>query len=104
MRIKYQSADVSEETMRNFAIFLGWSPKVMTTDLSPNVEIDNPQLFTDFIKVKYGFPIQNDLTRFNMQEAERLAELKKEEADEIINVAQAQAQAIANSMFEMTIE
>lgn len=104
MKIKYQSADVPEETMRAFAIFLGWPEKVMTTDLSPNVLIDNPQLFTDFIKVKYGLPIQNDLTQFNMQEAQRLAEQKKNEAQEIIDTAKVQAEAIANSMFEMTIE
>lgn len=104
MKIKYQSADVPEETMKAFAIFLGWPEKIMTTTESPNYEIDNTQTFTDFIKERYGLPIQNDLTKFNMQEAERLAEQKKNEAQEIIDTAKVQAEAIANSMFEMTIE
>jgi len=110
MRIKYQSADVSEETMKAFASYdfkdgvKPWTEKIMTTDLSPNVLIDNPQTYSDYIKERYGSPISKNLVKFNMKDAEELAELKQQEAAEIINNAKAQAQAIANSMFEMTIE
>lgn len=104
MRIKYQSAEVSEETMRDFAIFLGWKPQIMTTTESPNYEIDNPQTFIAFIKEKYGSPIQEDLAKFNMQEAENQVKELNKQAREIINQAKAQAEAIANSMFEVTIE
>lgn len=104
MIIKIQSVDLPEATIKNFAQFIGWSEFIMTTDQSPNVEIENPQTFTQYIEEKYGSPIRNDVSRWNLQTAEAEAQALKDQADQIIADAKVIADSAANEVITIVIE
>lgn len=70
MKLKLETVDMPEERFRAFAEFLGWTPTVMTEDLSPNVPVENPQTFLDFFEARYGGLIRDDVARFRAQVAE----------------------------------
>lgn len=101
MIIKIQSADLPEATIKNFAQFVGWKEFVMTTDQSPNVEIENPQTFLQYLEEKYSTPIRNDVANWNLQEATAQANALKQEADEIIAQAKLEADEIAMQIIQI---
>lgn len=73
MKLKLETVEMPEERFALFAQFLGWTPTVMTTDLSPNVPVENPQTFLGFFEARYGSPIREDVARFRAHQAEAQA-------------------------------
>lgn len=104
MKITKTSVELPEARFKALAQFMGWTEQVMTTDLSPNVPIDNPQSFTDYIIEKDSAFMKDILVRFNLQEAEILAKQKRDEANQILEDAKVQAEQIASGLFEVIVE
>lgn len=104
MKLKFISQDLPQKTWQNFAIKLGWTPTVMTTDLSPNVPVPNPKTFVAFITERYANPLWNDLAEFNSQSAVKQAEANKLKIENDLAIATAQAIAEAKQSIAVTIE
>lgn len=104
MKLKLESIDLKEEVWKAFAIKNGWQEKVMTVDLSPNVEVDNSQSFVDFIVNQYGNPIWADIAEFNVQESQKKADEIKAKADDELAIAQEEALNNAKEIVTLTIE
>lgn len=85
-----------ETAFETFARFLGWQPNVMTQDLSPNVTIENPQTFVEFLHERYGGPIRVDVARFRAAQAEADANAARNAIDVgLASELEAQRQAAA---------
>ena len=69
MKLTFKTQDLPDASWINFAKFLGWQEQILTTDLSPNVFIDNPQTYKDFVISRYSDSIYKDLTAFNIKVA-----------------------------------
>jgi hypothetical protein len=95
MKLKLETVDMPEVKFRAFAEFLGWTPTVMTEDLSPNVPIDNPQTFVSFLEARYGSPIRNDVARFRAQVAEAEANYARAALEETLAAARETERAAA---------
>lgn len=79
MKIKLESIDFTEDTLKRFASMkCGWQEKVL--DSITNQDIDNPIPFMEAISEKYGNPIWNDVADFNVQEIIQQAQAQIDEA------------------------
>lgn len=87
MKLKLETAEMPEAKFRAFAEFLGWAPTAMTQDLSPNVEIENPQTYLAFLEARYGSPIRDDVARFRASVAEAEARAARAAADRALSEA-----------------
>jgi hypothetical protein len=101
MKLSFTTADFKEETWKRFAVFLGWSEKVMTTDLSPNIIVDNPVTYSDFIVKKYGSPVYADLALFNSEAQRQIAESKISAAKQSLENARALADQQAKELVKI---
>jgi hypothetical protein len=102
MRIILQSIELPEATVKNFAEFLGWKERIMTENQSPNYEIDNPQTFLEFINNKFGTPIWEAISAWNLQQAQALAKAKIDAANQEVEAARVLADQRAKEV--VTIE
>lgn len=92
MKIVQSTIDLPEEVWKAFATkYCSWTEKVMTTDQSPNVEIDNPITWQTAIQTKYHTPILTDIADFNLEQikADVLSKLQ------VVNQEFEQAKAVA---------
>jgi len=104
MQITISTTDLSEELWKEFAEkFCNWTPQVMTTDLSPNVLIDNPLTFTEAVKIKYYNPIISDIASFNLAEANELVNTKIKEANDELEAEREQASQNAEQIISFNI-
>lgn len=104
MIISIKSINLPEETIKDFATFIGWKEFVMTTTESPNYEIDNPQTYTQFIEEKYGTPIWKDISNWNLQTAEMEAKALQDQANTILEEAKLLTDARAKEVVTVIVE
>lgn len=105
MKIILQSKDLPEEVWKAFAIkCCGWTEKVMTVDLSPNEEIDNPKPFIDAIIQRHVNPIWDAIAEFNLGQIKEDQELVMQKAQKTIDAARTEAAEVAQEIIQVTIE
>lgn len=104
MILKVTSTDMQEDSWKDFALMkCNWQEKVMTTNLSPNVLIDNPQTFMDAIVAQYGTPIWTAVSDFNAQVGQQAFNTAVATAQTALDEAKAQADALAKQIITVEI-
>ena len=105
MKINITTVDLPEEVWKQFAIVdCNWKEKVMTTDLSPNVETDNPVPFIDVITEKYVSPMWKAIADFNLVQLKAQQESEAEVARQTLEGAERQALLAAKEVVMVTTE
>lgn len=105
MKIIQQTIDLPEELWKAFTIkYTNWTEKTMTTDLSPNIEIDNPITWQETIKIKYHIPILNDISEFNLEKTKTEQQTIIDKSLEIIKDAKIQELSNASHIISFIVE
>lgn len=105
MRIVQSTIDLPETTWKAFATkYCSWTEKVMTTDQSPNVEIDNPITWQTAIQTKYHTPILTDIADFNLDQTKADVQAKIQVANQELEQAKVAALAQANQVVTFIVE
>lgn len=104
MKLTFTTLDFDETTWADFAQSIGWTEKIMTNDQSPNIEVDNPTGFKEYIIEYYGNQLYIDLANFNISQIKAQTDAQIAAAEEALATATSQALEDAKTLINATIE
>jgi len=91
------------EQIENLALDNGWTRTVMTTDLSPNVSIENPQTALQFLDKKFNEPLREAIKEYRLKEAKALADSKIAEAQAELKAIEEADKPFIDNLIQVTV-